>query len=90
MGSGGFFSGERESARVAEGVLLCEEVWEMLLALPDESFVRMLALRERWRVVPRSPRVEEMLCREEACLRRGGVERDEPEGSLLAGSYWLG
>ena len=80
------FSGESEAARVAEGVLLCEDVREVdvLLVVPEESFVRRLALLLRWMVVPMSPRVEEMLWRD-ACLRRGGVE-----GAGAAKSYWLG
>jgi hypothetical protein len=81
---GGFFSGERESARVAEGVLLCED--EVLLVLPLESLVRSEALRERCSWEPMSPMVDEMLCRE-PCLRRGGVV------STLDGnwnSYWFG
>lgn len=77
----GFFSGEKESARVAEGVLLCEDV---LLVLPLESLVRMLALRERFSWTPISPRVDEMLCRD-VCLRRGGVD-----SVVASGSYWAG
>lgn len=43
------FSGDKEVARLAEGVLLCEDVRdvEVLLVVPLESFVRRLALRER-------------------------------------------
>jgi len=69
---GPFFSGERESARVAEGVLRCED--EVLLVLPLESLVRREALRERCSWEPMSPIVDEMLWRE-TCLLRGGVVR---------------
>jgi hypothetical protein len=62
-----FFSGENESARVAEGVLLCED-WVPV----EEVLVRSEALRERRSVEPMSATDEEMLCRE-ACRRRGGV-----------------
>jgi hypothetical protein len=80
------FSGDKEVARLAEGVLLCEDVRdvEALLVVPLESFVRRLALRDRCRVVPISPSVDEMLWRD-ACLRRGGVE-----GGFGGNSYWLG
>lgn len=63
-----FFSGEKESARVAEGVLLCEDDG---VPEPDELFVRREAERERRNVVPMSATEDEMLCRAE-CLRRGG------------------
>lgn len=79
-----FFSGEIEAARLAEGVLLCEDVRDVLEVLPLESLVRRLALRERCNCEPKSPMVDEMLCRE-ACLRRGGVVC-----TLDGNSYWLG
>jgi hypothetical protein len=67
------FSGERERARVAEGVLRCEEdVLLVLLVLPLESLVRRESLRERCSWAPMSPMVEEMLWRA-TCLWRGGV-----------------
>ena len=72
LACGAFFSGERESARVAEGVLLCED--DVLLVLPLESFVRREALRERCSWEPMSPMVDEILWRE-TCLWRGGVVR---------------
>lgn len=76
-----FFSGEKESdARLAEGVLLCEDCEEV----PPESLVRRLALRLRCNWAPKSPMVDEMLCRE-ACLRRGGVV-----STFGGNSYWLG
>jgi hypothetical protein len=58
-------SGDRDKARVAEGVLWWED--DVLLVLP-------LELRERCSWEPMSPMVDEMLWRE-ACLRRGGVVR---------------
>lgn len=86
LACGGFFSGEREreGARVAEGVLLCED--EVLLVLPLESLVRSEALRERcsWELM--SPMVDEMLCRE-TCLWRGGVVSTLDENW---NSYWFG
>lgn len=69
------FSGEKDSARVADGVLLCEE---------DEPEVVVEKDRERRNCEPISATDEEMLCRE-ACLLRGGVA-----GNLGGGSYKLG
>jgi hypothetical protein len=73
--AGACFSGERDSANVADGVLLCEE---------DEPEVFVEKERERRSVEPISATDDEMLCRE-ACLLRGGVA-----GNLGGGSYRLG
>lgn len=62
-----FLSGEKDSARVADGVLLCED------EVRDESLVRKEALRERLSVVPISATEVEMLCLE-PCFLRGGVD----------------
>lgn len=80
------FSGERESATVAEGVLSCEdEGWlDGWLDGWLEWLVRREALRERRKAVPMSATEEEMLCRD-TCFLRGGVE-----GTIGAGSYWPG
>ena len=77
-------SGDRDCATVEEGVLLCEDdVW--VLALPDESFVRSEALRERCSWTPKSPRVDEMLCRDGVLVWRGGVVR---MALALGGRSW--
>jgi hypothetical protein len=73
----GAFSGEKD-ARVAEGVLLCED------CVPLEVLVRKEAERERRNVVPMSATEDEMECLD-ACLRRGGVV-----STFGGNSYWLG
>lgn len=78
LGAGGAaacFSGEKDSATVADGVLLCED---------EEAEVLVEKERERRNEVPMSATDDEMLCRE-ACFLRGGVE-----GNLEGGSYRLG
>lgn len=62
------FSGEKERASVPEGVFLCED--EDVFA---ELLVRSEAERERRNVAPMSATEDEMLCRDECLLRRGGV-----------------
>jgi hypothetical protein len=62
------FSGEKERARVAEGVFLCEDVDVFV-----ELLVRRDAERERRNVAPMSATDDEMLCRDECLMRRGGV-----------------
>lgn len=68
------------SARVAEGVLLCEDD---VLAVPSDVFVRSEADRDLRSWDPRSVTDEAMLCLLLACLRRGGVA-----ASLAGNSYW--
>jgi hypothetical protein len=68
------------SARVAEGVLL----WEEVLPVPADVLVRTEALREGRKDEPMSVTDEAIECLL-ACLRCGGVE-----GTLGWDSYWLG
>lgn len=77
----GVFSGEYVNARVADGVLLCEEV----LVVPAEVLVRRDALRDRRRDEPMSVTEDAIECLL-ACLRCcWGVV-----GALGLSSYWLG
>lgn len=62
-------------ARVAEGVLLCED--------EADALVRSEADRDLRSVDPRSVTDEAMLCLLLACLRRGGVA-----ASRAGNSYW--
>lgn len=77
----GAFSGEYVSARVAEGVLLCEDVLAVP-PVPVEVLVRSEALRDRRNCEPRSVTELAMLCRL-ACLRFCGVAC-----TLEGNSYW--
>jgi hypothetical protein len=73
------FSGEYVSARVAEGVLRCEDV----LAVPADVLVRRELLRERRNDEPMSVTEAAMECLL-VFLRCCGVE-----GTLASGAYWL-
>jgi len=75
----GAFSGEYVSARVADGVLLCEDV-----LVPAEVFVRSEALRDRRSDEPMSVTELAIECLL-ACLRFCGVV-----GTFDGCSYWLG
>ena len=68
------------SARVAEGVLLCEDD---VLAVPSEVFVRSEADRDLRSWEPRSVTDDAMLCLLLACLRLCGVV-----GTLGGNWYW--
>lgn len=68
------------SARVAEGVLLCEDD---VLAVPSEVFVRSEADRDLRSWEPRSVTDDAMLCLLLVCLRLCGVV-----GTLAGNSYW--
>jgi hypothetical protein len=76
------FSGEYVSARVAEGVLLCED--DDVLPVPSDVLVRSEADRDRRSCEPKSVTEEAMLCLE-ACLRFCGVV-----GTLAGNWYWSG
>jgi hypothetical protein len=76
----GAFSGEYVRARVAEGVLRCEDV----LPVPADVLVRRDALRDRRKDEPMSVTDDAIECLL-ACLRFGGVV-----GTLGLVSYWLG
>jgi hypothetical protein len=73
------FSGEYASARVAEGVLLCEDD---VLPVPSDVLVRREAERDRRSCKPRSVTEDAMLCLL-ACLRFCGVV-----GTLAGELYW--